>query len=273
MKKRKTIASLVMVIASVFFAQAMVWAGQLTLAWNPSPSPAVGYRLYWGTSSGNYSQSANAGNIDHYTVDGLAEGETYYFVVTAYDISENESDYSEELSYAMPSSAIVIEDGEDATNWVKTSGSGLVTSIFDFDVSESGSDVLAFGSTSATILSAYRVPLSGSDISNKNITWKCKYLQALNSFFVVNISSTFGARNIYYRPLDTSTLGASTNIFYGIGIAMKDGAWHTVLRNLQADLKAAQPTNNLLSINYFYVYVYGSGDSLLVDDVSLSATE
>ena len=41
---------------------------------------------------------ADVGHDTSYAVSDLVEGETYYFVVTAYDIYGNESDYSTEIS-------------------------------------------------------------------------------------------------------------------------------------------------------------------------------
>jgi fibronectin type 3 domain-containing protein len=57
-----------------------------------------GYKVYYGTSSGSYTTSINVGNVTTYTVTGLSSGTTYYFAVTAYDLSANESDYSNEVN-------------------------------------------------------------------------------------------------------------------------------------------------------------------------------
>jgi hypothetical protein len=57
----------------------------------------AGYKVYYGTLSGNYSSSIDVGNVMTYEIDSLSPG-TYYFAVTAYDTSGNESDYSNEMS-------------------------------------------------------------------------------------------------------------------------------------------------------------------------------
>jgi hypothetical protein len=76
-------------------------AGQANLAWNASTSANVaGYKLYYGTSSGNYTNNIKVGMVTSYTVSGLAP-RTYYFAVTAYDASGNESGYSNEVSAAI----------------------------------------------------------------------------------------------------------------------------------------------------------------------------
>jgi hypothetical protein len=56
-----------------------------------------GYKVYYGTSSGNYTVLKNVGNVTTYKVGNLSSG-LYYFAVTAYDTSGNESDYSNEVS-------------------------------------------------------------------------------------------------------------------------------------------------------------------------------
>ncbi len=74
--------------------------GSVTLAWDPSPDPnVVGYVLHYGTSSRDYTTTANVGNQTTATVRGLDWGVTYFFVVTAYDASGVESDLSNEVSY------------------------------------------------------------------------------------------------------------------------------------------------------------------------------
>jgi fibronectin type 3 domain-containing protein len=75
--------------------------GQVNLAWNAnSETDLAGYRVYFGTTSGTYSNSVNVGNITGYTVTGLAPGNVYYFVVTASDQGGAESLASNQVSAA-----------------------------------------------------------------------------------------------------------------------------------------------------------------------------
>ena len=81
-------------------------AATVNLAWNASTgSNIAGYKLYYGTSSGNYSYDVNAGQQTSCSVSGLQEGRRYYFAATAYNTSDVESDYSRELSYTIPTSS------------------------------------------------------------------------------------------------------------------------------------------------------------------------
>lgn len=77
----------------------------VTLAWNASSSegkplfPDLAYRMYWGTSSGQYAQSQDVGNAKQFTVQGLTWGVTYYYAVKAFSlVAGQESVFSNEVS-------------------------------------------------------------------------------------------------------------------------------------------------------------------------------
>jgi len=86
------------------------------LAWDAnSEEDLAGYRLHYGYESGVYGITIDVGNVTTYEVTGLAVDQDYYFVLTAYDTEDLESDYSNE----------VLREGEDqppvylgATLWV-----------------------------------------------------------------------------------------------------------------------------------------------------------
>jgi hypothetical protein len=79
-------------------------AADVSLAWDASVTPEVtGYKVYYGNSSGVYGTPITIGNQTSYTVTGLTAG-TYYFAVTAFDASGNESDFSNEVSKIIGSS-------------------------------------------------------------------------------------------------------------------------------------------------------------------------
>ncbi|MEW6417445.1 MAG: DNRLRE domain-containing protein [Nitrospirota bacterium] len=94
----------------LFLSAGKVYSGQATLSWDPPTTNAdgtplldlAGYNVYYGNTSSNYSQIIDVGNITTYTVASLNDG-TYYFAVTAYDTSGNESEYSNEVSKTIQS--------------------------------------------------------------------------------------------------------------------------------------------------------------------------
>ena len=78
-----------------------------TLAWDAVTHPnLMGYRVYFGTAPGTYSQTAgngvNVNNVTTHTITGLTSGTRYYFAVTAYDAANNESAFSNEVFKDIP---------------------------------------------------------------------------------------------------------------------------------------------------------------------------
>ena len=93
-------------------------AGQVTLTWDAPTTNADGtplsnfngaYRIYYGTSTGNYTQTTNLTNTNSVVtcpVTNLTDNQAYYFVVTAVNTLGNESQYSNEVSkVAQPAGA------------------------------------------------------------------------------------------------------------------------------------------------------------------------
>lgn len=80
----------------------------LSIAWDPpttrtngdplAPDDITGYKVYYGTSSGGYTESFDAGNVLSFTIADLPVGSSYFIVVTAMDANRNESAFSSELS-------------------------------------------------------------------------------------------------------------------------------------------------------------------------------
>ena len=93
--------SVVLVLAAL---GASVHAMQsVSLGWKPSPDTnAVGYFRYFGTTSGNYTNQADVGNVTNATISGLLEGSSYFFVVMAYDNFGMQSVPSNEVAYTVP---------------------------------------------------------------------------------------------------------------------------------------------------------------------------
>lgn len=76
-----------------------LFSAQIKLAWDPNTEPDLaGYKIYWGKSSRSYENSVDVGNVTQYTLTGLTAGETYFIAATAYNLSNNESDFSNEVS-------------------------------------------------------------------------------------------------------------------------------------------------------------------------------
>jgi len=76
-----------------------VFSAQITLTWDPNTEPDLaGYKVYYGAASGVYKSPINVGKVTAYTLTGLPQGQTLFVSVTAYDTSNRESEYSNEVS-------------------------------------------------------------------------------------------------------------------------------------------------------------------------------
>lgn len=73
--------------------------GTIKLVWDPSSGPDVaGYKIYYGTASRTYSPGIDVGNVTTYALTGLIKGQRYYIAVTAYNRSDRESGFSNEVT-------------------------------------------------------------------------------------------------------------------------------------------------------------------------------
>jgi len=124
-------------IALTLFSPPSIYAADVTLAWSGnSESDLAGYYIYYKTGSsgapyngtgvteGNSPIQVPIANLSNptypeYTIHGLSDTETTYFVLTAYDTEGNESGYSNEVSY-QPSSLATLSSlfisGNDSVN-------------------------------------------------------------------------------------------------------------------------------------------------------------
>jgi VCBS repeat-containing protein len=89
----------------VLFA-ATAFSRDVTFTWNANEESVDGYKLYYkagssgppynGTGAAEGGSPINTGNVTSYTLHGLSDTQTYYFVLTAY-LGAEESGYSNEL--------------------------------------------------------------------------------------------------------------------------------------------------------------------------------
>jgi hypothetical protein len=110
-------------------------AGQAVLAWDAGTSPdTLGYKLYWGSTPGNYTENLDVGNVTSYTVNSLIDGGKYYFVAKAYDSTGQLSDNSNEVNKTI--SSII------PTNYAVTataSGNGTIQALNNTNIATSAS--------------------------------------------------------------------------------------------------------------------------------------
>jgi PKD repeat protein len=116
-----------------FISVPSAFAGSLSLAWDAVSDPRlVGYKVYYGTSSRNYTGQIDVGNTTIRTVSNLTDGATYYFAVTAYDGSRVESGYSNEVVGTVPG-------GVPVANFTVSTTSGPAPLSLNFTSTSTGS--------------------------------------------------------------------------------------------------------------------------------------
>ena len=80
-----------------------IQAASVTLAWDPSSDPIVtGYNLYYGGTSGTYTNKVSVGLATSAVTSGLLVGVNYYFAATTYNAAGMESPFSGEVRYTVP---------------------------------------------------------------------------------------------------------------------------------------------------------------------------
>ena len=94
----------IMLIVIIMLLPAIAFAATIQVNWNPNTEEDLaGYRLYVGTASGQYGEPVDVGNVTGHVMEITPEhGATYYFALTAYDTSGNESGYSAEATCFIP---------------------------------------------------------------------------------------------------------------------------------------------------------------------------
>ena len=96
------------------------FAAQIRITWDPNTEPDLaGYEVFYGTASQSYGTPINVGNVTSYTITGLTAGQTYFFAVRAYDSSNNESGFSNEVS------GVAVEPNQNFSFTINTNISGI----------------------------------------------------------------------------------------------------------------------------------------------------
>lgn len=101
------------------------------LTWSPSSSPdVVGYNIYYGGASEDYTNELSVTNKTNVIVPGLLNGRTYYFSARAFNSSGLESPYSSQSSYAVPTAAAIFGKPIFSNNTMSVAVTGLPGSVY-----------------------------------------------------------------------------------------------------------------------------------------------
>ena len=112
-------------------------ATSVSLTWNSPPDPDVsGYNVFYGTSSGNYTNSVNVGNSTTATLSPLMKGATYFVVVTSYNAASLQSLPSNEISFTVPDNippAVTLTNPQSGASFSASSPISVAATASDAD--------------------------------------------------------------------------------------------------------------------------------------------
>jgi hypothetical protein len=121
---------LVVMVIGFVFAQAPARAARVTLGWDVCNNPLLaGYMIVYGTNSGDYTLSSDAGTNTSATVGGLTPGTTYYFAIYPYDTNNNPGPLSSEIVYDVPAAPTFPEITDEPASQSVEAGSTAVLSV------------------------------------------------------------------------------------------------------------------------------------------------
>ncbi|MCF2860497.1 hypothetical protein L1286_23830, partial [Pseudoalteromonas sp. SMS1] len=119
-----------------------------------------------------------------------------------------------------------------------------------------GSEVMTL--TGNAFHNGYRLRKPGGenwDSAGKTITWDMKYAEAYTVYISVNTPK--GHRYITYHPGVKDPYISGDYAYAVLPSSVTNGQWHTVIRDVEADLKAVEPDNSVLNVNA--LLIRGSG--------------
>ncbi len=160
-------------------------------------------------------------------------------------------------------------DGEDATlgGWHMRDDSAVddrINNLFDEVI---GSRVVEFtGGESYSIGANTGEAEAWNDTENRMIAWRMKTLTDCQ--IIVHVNTTFGLRHLFYTTMSYNRAlyhSFEGGIHHGIA-GSADGTWRTITRDLERDLKDADPSNELLSVDGMTI---NGGDGMRLDDLLL----
>jgi Immunoglobulin domain len=171
----------------------------VTFAWDPSTDTnVVGYNIYYGTASHVYTSKVPFGNVTIATVSGLVEGTTYYFAATTSDALNQESDFSDEISYTVP---VVILNQPPTITGMLTTNTAIAGQNVTFSVTASGTGPLTYQwmYNANNIAAATNAVLTLSNVT-----------AAQAGTYYVNVSNSAGSTNSVMVSLTVYSTMAAT---------------------------------------------------------------
>ncbi len=161
----------------------------------------------------------------------------------------------------------IYEDAESASSSQWTIRSGELGDVVNLMDSEIQSRVIEFASGGSYMIGDTSGEKVWGDTKSKSISFRLN--SKLKETIYVLVDTKEGARKLFYRT-DTSNRalkhGFIGGIHHGLGTSISNESWRTITRDLESDLKDAEPNNDLLAVNGL---IHSGGEGNRMDDIIL----
>ncbi|HZR46896.1 MAG TPA: fibronectin type III domain-containing protein [Candidatus Manganitrophaceae bacterium] len=177
------------------------FAFDAVLSWSPNADlNLAGYKLYYGQAARTYGTPVDVGNRSAYTLTGLGPG-TYYFALTAYDLSGAESDFSNEVSktFAASPAADAAPPAASSADSTTADPPPVITAVLSAELTGSGSVITWITDQAATSQVEYGTTSSYGSESPLDAAPATSHSVALNGLIP---STTY-----HYRVKSTDAAG------------------------------------------------------------------
>jgi len=209
-------------------------AQTVTASWDRNTDPyTAGDRLYYGTASGNYQWSIDAGNQVSAPVN-LSPGNIYYFVVRAYNAqyvygaASNET--TVDLRSTQPTAQITATLGANnvaTVTWRTTNATSATIN---------GAGVALSGTTTTTVSGQTTFTLVARNAAGQTATASATVTPSAPSAPTAQITATLGANNV--ATVTWRTTNATSATINGAGVVLSGTSNVTVTGNITFTLVA-----------------------------------
>jgi len=209
--------------------------------------------------------------------DNLLDGEEINIHGTDPALADTDSDgvtddVEVKLGYSATNSSscplVVYEDAEDeqTLGWAVYDGpaAGVTFSNrFDDKIGSRAIDIFRDGTQGLWLTKDNGIHWNDQELSV--ISWRMQFAETFLVY--IDVQTNFGHRYMQYSPMNYDPLGTGEYVIHGLGLDAVDGAWHTIVRDLQADLEEAQPGGQILAVNRFLIRGSGRLDEIRLMDI------
>jgi hypothetical protein len=198
MKRKLTILSLTLAMG-VLFPISLI-AASVEVSWTANAeSDLAGYKVYYGTQSGTYTSTLNAGKVTTASIDNLETGKTYYIAMSAYDTFANESEKSAEVTITIP-----VPDTTPPTGSISINSGAATASSRTVTLNLTASD------NAGTI--------AGMMISNDGVTWSSEASFSASQAWV--LAEGDGSKTVYAKFKDSNGNWMTTPVSDAINLVL-----------------------------------------------------